>query len=473
MNLAALAHQLEGELYTHEAVRRIYATDASAYREVPLAVAVPRTDADIKKLIDFARENNLSLIPRTAGTSLAGQVVGAGIVVDVSKYFNQIIEVNAEEGWAWVQPGIIRDDLNRALAPHGVFFAPETSTANRAMIGGMIGNNSCGSNSVVYGSTREHLLEVKTILANGEAAHFGPTEVLHTDSEFVNNLYGTAERILGDEANRRRIAEEFPKPHIPRRNTGYALDLLAQMQPFNRTGRLFNFCTLLAGSEGTLAFVTAAKLKLSPLPLEHRRLVVIHCQSIDESLRANLVALKHRPAACELMDHYILEATERNLEQRANRFFLEGNPRAILVVELIRTSENKVDEAVLGMLAELTKSGLGYAYPVIKGEDMNRVWSLRKAGLGLLSNVPGDTKPVPVIEDTAVDVQELPEYIADFTKILQKHGLYSVHYAHAGSGELHLRPIINLKTDEGVRLFRTIAEEIADLVKKYKGSLSG
>jgi FAD/FMN-containing dehydrogenase/Fe-S oxidoreductase len=473
MNLDVLARQLDGELFTNESTRRIYATDASAYREVPLAVAIPRTDADIKTLIDFARQNGTSLIPRAGGTSLAGQVVGSGIVVDISKYFNQILEVNTEEGWAWVQPGIIRDDLNRALASYGVFFAPETSTANRAMIGGMIGNNSCGSNSVVYGSTREHLLEVKALLSNGEEAHFGPTEVLQAESPFVNNLYATAEHILGKESNRARIAAEFPKPNIPRRNTGYALDLLAQMQPFNPTGRLFNFCTLIAGSEGTLAFVTAAKIKLSPLPLEHRRLVVIHCESIDESLRANLIALKHRPSACELMDHYILEATERNPEQRANRFFIEGNPRAILVVELIRASENKVDEAVLGMLADLTKEGLGYAYPVIKGADMNKVWSLRKAGLGLLSNIPGDNKPAPVIEDTAVDVQELPEYIADFTKILQKYGLYSVHYAHAGSGELHLRPILNLKTEEGIRLFRTIAEEIADLVKKYRGSLSG
>lgn len=472
MNLEGLKSKLKGELFTDEHVKRIYSTDASAYREVPLAVAVPKDSEDIQTLIRFATDHETSLIPRTAGTSLAGQVVGGGIVVDVSKHFTEIIEINAEEGWAWVQPGIVRDDLNRTLASHGYFFAPETSTANRAMIGGMIGNNSCGSNSVVYGSTREHLLEVKALLSNGEEAHFKETN-FETSSDFEKSLYQNIEEILGDEANRKRIEEEFPKPNIPRRNTGYALDLLARMHPFQAEGAPFNFCSLIAGSEGTLAFVTAAKIKLTPLPSKHKRVVAIHCASIDESLRANLVALKHRPSASELMDHYVLEATERNTEQKQNRFFLEGEPRAILAVELTRETEEEVDKAVLAMLADLTAKKLGYAFPVLSGGDISRIWSLRKAGLGLLSNIPGDEKPAPVIEDTAVDVQELPEYIAEFNAILDKHGLYSVHYAHAGSGELHLRPIINLKTKEGIVQYRMIAEEIAALVKKYKGSLSG
>lgn len=471
MNLQNL--QLSGELYTNEAIKRIYATDASAYREAPLAVALPKTTEDLKKLIHFARENKTSLIPRTAGTSLAGQVVGNGIVVDVSKYFNQILEVNLEEGYAWVQPGIVRDELNRALAEHGVFFAPETSTANRAMIGGMIGNNSCGANSVVYGSTREHLLEVKALLSDGSEVHFKEEASLRGDRELEKKLYENISEILLEDTNLERIKKEFPKPNIPRRNTGYALDLLAEMQPFNPEGKPFNFCSLIAGSEGTLAFVAAAKVKLTKLPGEYKRLVCIHCNSIDEALRANLIALQYSPHACELMDHYILEATKRNREQAENRFFVEGDPKAILVVEIIRDTENSADLVVLNMLAELGQKQLGYAYPVVQGPDTAKVWSLRKAGLGLLSNVPGDEKPVPVIEDTAVDVLQLPDYIADFNKILKKHDLYSVHYAHAGSGELHLRPIINLKTAEGIKLFRVIAEEIAVLVKKYDGSLSG
>ncbi|MEO9482993.1 MAG: FAD-linked oxidase C-terminal domain-containing protein [Ekhidna sp.] len=473
MNFTDLQKELKGELHTDEAIKRIYATDASAYREVPLAVAIPKVEEDIQKLIHFAQENQTSLIPRTAGTSLAGQVVGGGIVVDVSKYFTNILEINTEEEYVWVQPGLVRDELNRALAEHGYFFAPETSTANRAMVGGMIGNNSCGSNSVVYGSTREHLEEVKAFLSDGSYVHFKETEDLRGSSDLETQLYESISEILLDEGNVERIKQEFPKPNIPRRNTGYALDLLAGMQPFNAKGKPFNFCSLIAGSEGTLAFVTAAKLKITKIPEGFKRLVCIHCKSIDDALKTNLIALNYQPYACELMDHYILEATARNKEQAANRFFVEGEPKAILVVELIGETEKEVDIRILHFLTELGKQRLGYAFPIIRGEDIAKVWNLRKAGLGLLSNIPGDTKPAPVIEDTAVDVQDLPNYIGDFNKVLQKHDLYSVHYAHAGSGELHLRPYLNLKTDEGVRLFRTIAEEIATLVKKYEGSLSG
>ncbi len=472
----------EGDFHLDEATRKIYATDASAYRQIPQAVAIPKSEQDIIRLVNFASENNTSLIPRTAGTSLAGQVVGGGIVVDVSKHFNDVLEVNTNEKWAWVQPGIVRDDLNRMLATYNLFFAPETSTANRAMIGGMIGNNSCGSNSVVYGSTREHLLEVQSVLSDGTKAWFGSLDQdaflarcngLGTSGDVHANIYFATKAMLSSEDNRKAIDAGYPNPEIPRRNTGYALDLLIAQQPFNKKGPNFNFCSLLAGSEGTLAFITAAKIRLTDLPPVHKRLVAIHCDTIDESLKANLVALRHQPSACELMDHYILDATKRNLMYKENRFFLEGEPQAILVVELIRSSEEEVITASEKLIKELRSETLGYAFPVIEGQDMNRVWGLRKAGLGLLSNVPGDAKPAPVIEDTAVKVEDLPAYIAEFNQILKKYGLYSVHYAHAGSGELHLRPILNLKTAEGAALYRTIAEEIATLVKKYNGSLSG
>jgi len=481
-SLAELSSRLQGQLLTDEVSRRLYATDASAYRELPLAVAVPRSEADLVALVRFAAAEGVSLIPRTAGTSLAGQVVGSGLVVDLSVHFGQILEINAAERWVRVQPGIVRDDLNRALRSYGLFFAPETSTANRAMIGGMIGNNSCGSNSVVYGSTREHLLEVQAILSDGSQVTFGEVsdEALvalvsgqgATGSREVA-VYRQIHEVLQDPEHRAAIVAGYPEPSIPRRNTGYALDLLLRQRPFDPQGQPFNFCSLLAGSEGTLALITAAKLRLMPLPPTHQRLICIHCHSIDESLRANLVALRFAPSACELMDHYILEATQRNVMYAPYRWFVEGQPQALLVVELLRESESEVVADTATLIEALRAEGLGYAYPVIAGEDAQKVWGLRKAGLGLLSNIPGDAKPVPVIEDTAVDVHDLPQYIADFNRILTQHGLYSVHYAHAGSGELHLRPIIDLKTAEGVRLFRLIAEEIAQLVKRYKGSLSG
>ena len=479
MNFGPLESALEGEFFIDETTRRLYATDASAYREIPQAVAVPKNEKDIVALIKFAGENATSLIPRTAGTSLAGQVVGAGIVVDVSKYFKQIVEVNESEGWAIVQPGIVRDDLNNYLKPRGFFFAPETSTANRAMIGGMIGNNSCGSNSVVYGSTREHLLEVTALLADGSKVSFGSLsrnefeEKIREGSSLESKLYSHIDTMLNDVSNRASIEKEFPKTSITRRNTGYAIDMLARMQPFNPDGALFNFCSLIAGSEGTLAFITSAKIKLSRLAPPHKKLVCIHCHSIDESLRANLVALEHRPSAVELMDHYVFEATKRNRTQAENRFFIEGDPKAILVAEITRSSEEEAEKDAQALISDLKARGLGYSYPIVGGDKIKRVWELRKAGLGLLSNVPGDEKPVPVIEDTAVDVQDLPDFIADVNVLLKNNGLYSVHYAHAGSGEIHLRPIIDLKKESGVKLFRIMAEETASLVKKYDGSLSG
>lgn len=477
-SLQQLAGDLEGELYFDDTMRVLYATDASAYREMPLAVALPRTVADIKKLITFAHTHKTSLIPRTAGTSLAGQVVGTGIVVDVSKYMNQILELNTAEKWVRVQPGVVRDELNLYLKPHGLFFGPETSTANRAMIGGMVGNNSCGSNSVVYRSTREHLLEVKALLSDGSETVFSSLSIdeFHAKCEgdsLEATIYKTVRSLLSDYNNQVEIRKEFPKQSIERRNTGYAVDVLLDTAPFSAGGPDFNFCKLIAGSEGTLAFITEIKLNVVPLPPKETGLLCVHFNSVDESLRANLIALKYQPSASELIDHFILECTKDNIEQRKNRFFVQGDPGAILVIEFARNTREEILEIAQKVEAEMRAAGLGYHFPLLFGNDSKKIWALRKAGLGLLSNLPGDEKAVPVIEDTAVDVNDLPAYIREFNEILKKYNLYSVHYAHAGSGEIHLRPIINLKTGEGNQLFRTIAEEIATLVKKYNGSLSG
>ena len=476
--LKELSHVLEGELYLDDTMRMLYATDASAYQEKPLAVAIPKSVADIKKLIAFARENNTSLIPRTAGTSLAGQVVGNGIIVDVSKNFTDIIEFNKEEHWVRVQPGVIRDELNMFLQPHGFLFGPETSTANRAMIGGMVGNNSCGSNSVVYRSTREHLLEIKALLSDGSEATFKTInpDQFHEKCEgsgLEANIYKTVRSILSNYDNQLEIRNQFPKKTVERRNTGYALDVLLDSAPFIAGTPDFNFCKLIAGSEGTLAFITEIKLNVVPLPPKERGLLCVHFNSIDESLRANLIALKYKPTASELIDHYILECTKDNIEQSKNRFFVKGDPAAILVVEFTASSRERILAIANECENEMREAGLGYHFPLLFGDDTKKIWTLRKAGLGLLGNLPGDEKAVPVIEDTAVDTNDLPAYIEEFNKILAKYDLHAVHYAHAGSGEIHLRPIINLKTTEGNHLFRIIAEEIATLVKKYRGSLSG
>jgi len=482
MDLQSLAAQLDGKLYFDKTMRTLYATDASAYKEMPLAVAVPKTAADIQKIIAFARENGTSIIPRAAGTSLAGQVVGNGIVVDISQHFTKILSVDQTNKTAWVEPGVIRDELNIHLKSFKLFFGPETSTSNRCMIGGMVGNNACGARSVVYGSTREHLLEIKGFLADGNEVTFGALtneefedkcNGINVVSELEQSIYLQAKEILSDVKNRDLFDEQFPKKSIPRRNTGYALDLLADSKPFGTKDEKFNFCKLIAGSEGTLFFSTAIKLNLVDALKPYAALICVHCESINESLKANLEALKFKPDSVELIDHYILECTKENIEQSKNRFFVQGDPKAILAVEFLRDSQEEILEIAKAMEEQMRAKNLGYYFPIVFGEDTNKVWNLRKAGLGLLSNIPGDAKAVAVIEDTAVDVNDLPDFIEEFNAILHERNLNCVHYAHAATGELHLRPIIDLKTKEGAVLFRTIATDIAHLVKKYKGSLSG
>ncbi len=476
--LQQLQSQLSGELFFDNAMRTLYATDASVYRELPLAVAYPKNEQDIKLLIRFAAENKTSLIPRTAGTSLAGQCVGSGIVVDVSKYLNQIMEVNKEEGWVRVQPGVVRDELNMALKPYGLYFGPNTSTANRAMIGGMVGNNSCGSYSIVYGTTRNHVLELKTILSDGSDAVFKTitAEDFSTKCQ-QENLEGNIYRHIKDELSspetRAEIRNHFPKPEIHRRNTGYAVDEVMNTAPFVPDNEDFNMCKLLAGSEGTLAFTTEIKLHCSELPPSQQVLVCAHFKDVNESMNATLVAMQYQPRAVELMDKIILDCTKENIEYRKYRFFVEGNPGAILVIEFGEDTKEAALQKAEAVIAALKAANLGYAFPLVDGSNIKKVWDLRSAGLGLLSNVKGSRKPVAVIEDTAVALPELPAYIAEFSETMKAFNQTPVYYAHAGAGELHLRPILDLKNEKDRKEFRAIATASAQLVKKYNGSLSG
>lgn len=474
--------EIEGEFYQDSTTRTLYATDASAYREVPLGVAIPKNEGDVKALLNYAIEHKVPLIPRAAGTSLAGQVVGKGLVVDVSKYLTEVLEISKEESWVRVQPGINRDELNLILEEHGMFFGPETSTSNRARIGGMVGNNSCGSNSVFYGSTRDHLLEARVLLADGSEVTFKELTKEEFEakcrgegvaSELEQKIYQHIQKTLRDPERAGEIRREFPKSTIPRRNTGYALDMLLELAPFSATDNPFNFCQLVAGSEGTLCFLLEVKLHCNAPKPKQTALVCAHFNSVYESLQANLIALKYQPYACELMDDIVLEATKANAEQRKNRFFVQGDPAALLMVELNDEDPKQLELRAEALVDELKSAGFGYHYPIVWNEETKKVWTLRKAGLGVLANIPGDEKAVPVIEDTAVDVEDLPEYIREFGELMNGYGKRCVHYAHAGSGELHLRPILNLKTQEGKEEFRSILNDVALLVKKYRGSLSG
>ncbi len=486
IKIEELRSAFDGDIFTDTAQRLLYATDASAYREVPVGVARPKNANDIQKLIRFAADTKIPLIPRAAGTSLAGQVVGSGLVADVSRYMTQILEINAAEHWVRVQPGVILDELNSVVEKQGLFFGPETSTSSRCMMGGMVGNNSCGAHSILYGSTRDHVISVKGFLSDGSEVEFKEL----TNDEFrqkcigntlENKIYQQLNAILSDQVNQENIRKEYPDPEIHRRNTGYALDLLLNTEPFDKAalptfagqGTRFNFCKLIAGSEGTLMFMTEIRLNLVPLPPKQKALICVHCHTIAESLKANLIALKYNPGSVELMDKAIMDCTRNNITQRQNRFFIEGDPGAILIIEFARDTREEIMDICRDIEAEMRAAGLGYHFPVVFPPDVKKVWDLRKAGLGVLSNYPGDRKPVPVTEDTAVAPANLPEYIEEFDRMLAGLGLNCVYYAHVGSGELHLRPVLNLKDPADVELFHTVALETAKLVKKFNGSLSG
>ncbi len=471
--------KFRGEVFTDLEHKVIYSTDASAYRETPVGVAYPLDEDDVVSLVKFASERQLNLIPRTAGTSLAGQVVGDGLIVDLSRHMTGILEINTAERWVRVQPGVVLDELNIALKPYGLFFSPETSTANRCCIGGMTGNNSCGTHSLVYGSVRDHLLEARMVLSDGSVADFkglSPAKVKEKSkhASLEGRIYKYILSLFSDEEIRKLTEAAFPDRELKRRNSGYALDELLHTSCFEEGNENpFNFCKVIAGSEGTLGFVTELKLSLDPLPPVHKRLICAHCEDDVKVYETNIIALQSHPVAVELIDDKILNLSKGNLEQQRNRFFVKGDPAAIVVIELAESTPAELETKTHAIIDSLKSRGLCYDFTIVEKEDISRVWSLRKAGLGLLSGMPGSAKPVAVIEDTAVAPYRLGAFVKDIKDMLDELGLDCVFYGHISTGELHLRPILNLKEEHDRVLFRKVATETAKIVKKHRGSLSG
>ena len=453
------------QILTDSLHRIAYATDASTYRELPMGVAFPKDELEIVELIHEAKRLHTHLIPRAGGTSIAGQVVGNGIVVDISRHFNHILQFDPKERWIWVEPGVVRDELNLFLKPYGLFFSPETSTSNRCCIGGMVGNNSCGTHSLVYGSTRHHVLEIKGLLSDGT-----PFSTAHpSDNPLLSPILSLLNSWAGDPHTRQLIAEHFPDPALRRRSCGYAIDeciapLIAQQ------GSLPDLAALITGSEGTLCFITAIKLSLDPVPSPKKMVLCAHCNSLAGSYLANLAALRHHPVAVELMDGKILELCRNNPTQRHNRFFIQGEPAALIIAEF---NGDDMDSSADALEKELLDQGLAYHCSRVYGDDISRVWALRKAGLGVLTGVKGDDKPIGVVEDTAVAPERLPQYLEEFQQMMERLDLSCVYYGHIGTGELHLRPILNIKKQHDRERFRQVAEETALLVKKHQGTLSG
>lgn len=452
-----------------------FANDASVY-EFPIQQWV--SPSNLEGLVDacrqaFNRQQPITL--RAGGTSLGGQAIGPGVLMDVSKHLTRILDYCPDRKEVTVEPGVIQDDLNAVVKADGLRFAPDTSTSNRAMIGGMIGNNSCGSYSVYYGTTREHVKSVEVILSDGSETEFKDlsAEALHQKlslQTFEGSIYRKVVALLEQYGD--TILENFPDPSIKRRNTGYALDeLYRHHQPFNPQGKPFNLTPLICGSEGTLAVVKTATLNLVDLPA-HRQLICAHYHSVREALESVPEYLSFQPAAIELIDKATLEGSKDNKALQSNRFWIDGEPEAVLVIELFDESEASLAHRLERDQVWLMKHG-AYAAPIIPAADSDKVWNVRKAGLGLLMGKVTRKKAVAVIEDAAVPVDKLPQYYQDVQALMAELKVGCVYYGHASVGLIHIRPELDLATDEGKRVFQEIAERNAKLVKQYRGAISG
>ena len=465
--LQDLQLNIKGDVLTDELSLGVYSTDASVYQIKPLVVVLPKDESDVIQAVKIAADHKVSILPRGAGTSLAGQTVGHSMVLDFSKYLNQILEINETEHWVRVQPGIARDDLNSVLKQYNLIFAPDPATSSRANIGGMIGNNSSGTKSVLYGKTVDHVLALKTILSNGAICTFeelSPTD--YAEKCQLNNregeIYKHFQSIIED--NKKEIEAAFPK--VMRRVQGYNLD------EFIHTDR-WNLAKLVCGSEGTLATTLEAKLNLVPLP-KHKSVCVVHFSAILEAIQAVETMLEFQPSAVEILDKTVVELSRKNLTTKRSCHFIEGNPAAIQIVEFYGDSTTDVLERPKNMVAKLKELGFGYAYPIFpEGGDYDDVWVIRKKGLGLMLGVKGDKTPLPFIEDSGIPTKHLPEYIDRTLKICAKHETEAAMYAHASVGVIHVRPILDLRQAKDIERFKRISEETFDLVKEYGGSWSG
>ncbi len=474
---SALTKTVAGEVRFERLDRALYSTDASVFQIVPLGVVVPKSRADVAATLEAGRRFGVPITARGGGTSQAGQSIGTGIILDFSKYLNKIVEINPAERWVRVEPGCVLDDLNHHVKPHGLLFAPDISTANRATIGGMIANNSSGTHSLIHGKTIDHVLELTVLLADGNVVE------LRAEEEAVWNLHcrvptieGAGRQVvrrlaleLGDEIDRR-----FPK--ILRRVGGYNLDRFTSAACGLALGpgaQTCNLCELFVGSEGTLGIVLEAKVRLVEAP-KAKALLVMQFNELLDALAATPAILAHKPAAVEVMDRFILDCTRLNPEAARLRDFIEGDPGAILIIEFYGDTTAELPPRLEALEADLRARGFGQHYHrAVEPAAQARIWKLRTLALGLSMAEKGDAKAISFVEDTAVAPEHLRDYIAEFLRVIERHGTKAGVYAHASVGCLHVRPIINLKTEEGVRRFQAIADEVAELVLKYGGALSG
>ena len=464
---SALKSRVSGEVKFDPFTRVLYSTDASIYQMEPVGVVIPRNVEDVLGVIQVANETGVPVLPRAGGTSLAGQTVNHAIVTDFSKYLNQIIEVNKEEQWARVQPGIVLDDLNRQLIPYGLMYAPDPTTSSRACVGGGVGNNTCGAHSVIYGKTLDHIKELDVILSDGTQTHFQTLDARELEAKLngiglESDIYRGVRRLAQE-----NVAEINARyPNIMRRVSGYNLDQFLVDDNFNMT-------KMIVGSEGTLCVVTEVKINLVPRPTM-TALSVVHFEDIFGASEAVQHILEHGPSSIEIMDNNVLERSRASANLGSNMAFVEGNPGAILVVEFYGETEAELTDKATKLKNDMERLCHGYAtVNMLDRAAQASVWAVRKQGLGLLMSMHGDAKPLPFVEDTAVDPGNMGDFVRRFDEIVRNHGTEAAYYGHASVGCLHIRPVVSLKTRDGVDKMLSIADEISDLVKDFGGSLSG
>ena len=464
---AELKKRVEGELRFDPYSRLLYSTDASIYQIEPIGVVVPRHKGDVQAALEIANKMAVSILPRGGGTSLAGQAVGHSIVLDFSKYMQNVLEVNQEELWCRVQPGLVQDELNAYVRGIGLQFGPDTSTSNRATIGGMIGNNSSGAHSLTYGKTLDHVIELTVLLADGSEAVLWDLSPEAVESRSrADTIEGRAYREVFRLAqqNQNEIGARYPK--IMRRVSGYNLDEFVKPQPFN-------LARMIVGSEGTLATIVEAKMRLVPKP-KWTAMDVIHFNDDIEALECAQIILQTKPYAMESTDKMVLNLARGNIEQSRKLGFVQGTPDSLLMVEYAGDSEAEVKEQVYRLEEVRRREKIGYASTLaFRPEEVKAIWGVRKAGLGLLLGMKGDKKPIAFVEDTAVAPEKLPEFIRRFREIVSRHDTIAGYYGHCSVGCMHIRPLINLKEESEMHKMVSIANAISDLVLEFNGSMSG
>ena len=465
--IGELEKRIKGEVRFDLMSKVLYRTDASIYEMEPEGVIIPSDREDVVQTVQVAATHGVALLPRGGGTSLAGQAVGNAIHIDMSKYMNQVLELNIEEQWVRVQPGVVLDELNAFLKPHGLLFAPDVAPANRANIGGMIGNNSCGAHSLIYGKTIDHVLAVDVVLADGKEVVFEPLDAVAYEhkaaqQDLEGEIYRQVQAIAVEYGT--EIDARFPK--VMRRVSGYNLD------EFICSDRLFDLSKIVVGAEGTLCVVVEAKLNLVELP-QQTGIVACHFNNIIESMEANQIALLTQPAAIEMVDKILLDQTKGSIEHVQRRSFLQGDPEAILFVEYYGNTSAELVAKMDQLEADLRERDMGYAFVrALDGAEQKSMVELRKAGLGLLMGMKGDAKPNPGVEDTCVPTDKLPVYIQRVLDLSEELGLKTEIYGHASVGVLHIRPIFNLKTQKGIDTLRLLEDRMSDMVLEYGGAMS-